>query len=274
MDYTHLIIYIIAGAFGGFMAGMLGVGGGIIFIPIIQEIIRKNALESDKAFYVLANSLAIVLVVGISGSYKQYKLKNTNLKAALITGLFAILSSILISYSLKTFELNNPKVFNYIFASILIFTAIRMYISKRKNDKKESSDIVNLPDLKKFIPAGFLAGIITAITGLGGGVVMVPYFNNVLKLPIKFSTGLSLSVIPIIAAPLLIFYMVSQPHKEVFPGLQTGYILWSSILPIIIAAGLASPLGVKAANKISSKNLFIIFISFILINLTKILFLQ
>jgi len=272
MDYSHLIIFIIAGAFGGFMAGMLGVGGGIIFIPIIQEIVRNSAAESDKAFYVLANSLAIVLVVGISGSYKQYKLKNTNIKAAFVTGAFAILSSLLMSYILKSNHLNNPKVFSYIFAGVLIFTAIRMTIARQIDKKKESSDIVNLPDLNKFIPAGFLAGIITAITGLGGGVVMVPYFNNVLKLPIKFSTGLSLTVIPIIAAPLLVFYMISHPVKEVFPGLQTGYIMWSSILPIIIAAGIASQYGVKAANKISSKTLFTIFITFISLNLIKVLF--
>jgi uncharacterized membrane protein YfcA len=48
--------------------------------------------------------------------------------------------------------------------------------------------------------------------------------------------------------------------------------MWTAVLPIIVAAGLASPLGVKVANKISSENLLRIFLAFILINLTKILF--
>jgi uncharacterized membrane protein YfcA len=124
MDYLHLIIFILAGAFGGFMAGMLGVGGGIVFIPIIQEIVRFSALEEEKAFYVLANSLAIVLVVGISGTIKQLKLKNTNIKAAMVTGAFAILSSVSLSLILKHYHINNQKMFNYIFALILIITAI------------------------------------------------------------------------------------------------------------------------------------------------------
>lgn len=271
MDYLHLIIFIIAGAFGGFMAGMLGVGGGIVFIPIIQEIVRFSALEEEKAFYVLANSLAIVLVVGISGTIKQLKLKNTNIKAALVTGAFAILSSVSLSLILKHYHINNQKMFNYIFAVILIITAVRMWMTKRNQKKKKIDDTINLPQLKAFIPAGFIAGLVTAITGLGGGVVMVPYFNKVLKLPIKFSTGLSLSVIPLIAAPLLIFYMINTPLKEVYPGAQTGYIMWMAILPITVAAGLASPLGVKVANKISNDTLLGIFLAFILINLTKIL---
>ncbi len=272
MDYQHLIIFVIAGAFGGYMAGMLGVGGGIIFIPIIQEIVRFSALENEKAFYVLANSLAIVLAVGISGTYKQFKMKNTDLKSALVTGLFAIISSITVSYLLQYFHIRNQELFNYIFAAVLMVTAVRMWVSKRKQKKLQADETLHLPSLKRFIPAGLLAGIITAITGLGGGVVMVPYFNKVLKLPIKFSTGLSLSVIPIIATPLLLFYMFNQPVKEVYPGAQTGYVMWMAILPIIIAAALASPLGVKTASKISNDTLLGIFLTFILINLTKILF--
>jgi len=272
MDYLHLSIFIIAGAFGGFMAGMLGVGGGIIFIPIIQEIVRTSALAEEKAFYVLANSLAIVLVVGISGSVKQYKLKNTDIKATLVTGVFAILSSVGVTVLLKYYDINNQQLFNYIFASILLLTALRMWVSKSKKKPGNEPEKVQLPSLKSFVPAGLLAGVVTAITGLGGGVVMVPYFNKFLKLPMKFSTGLSLSVIPIIAAPLLGYYMLSVPGKEVFPGAQTGFIMWTAVLPIIVAAGLASPLGVKVANKISSENLLRIFLAFILINLTKILF--
>lgn len=268
-NYLFFIVILAAGALGGFMAGMLGVGGGIIFIPVIQEIIKFDALQSDKAFYVLANSVTIVLVVGISGTIKQVKLKNTNLKAAAVTGLFASVTSIALTYLLKYFHFNDPKIFNYIFASILLFTAARMWYSYKF--KKEGSDLLVMPPLSKFIPAGLLAGTITAITGLGGGVVMVPYFNKVLKLPIKFATGLSLSVIPIIALPIMIFYLMGKPGKEVFPGLQTGYIMWTAILPLIITAGVASPFGVKVANKLSSKTILIIFMIFITLNLIKIL---
>lgn len=272
MDYLHLIIYIIAGAFGGFMAGMLGVGGGIVFIPIIQEIAKKTAAPEDLSFYEIANSLAIVLVVGISGSYKQYKLKNTDIKSAVFTGLFAIFSSQIVTWVLHEFELNNHNVFKTIYAVILVITGLRMWYSRKQIENESKIDEIQLPGIAALFPAGTFAGIITAITGLGGGVVMVPYFNKILKLPLKFSTGLSLSVIPIIAAPMLVTYMFKSPVKEVFPGLQTGYLMWTAIIPLIIAAGITSPLGVRVANKISSKTLLFIFMSFIAVNLLKIVF--
>ena len=266
--WPFLLIIMMAFA-GGFLAGMLGVGGGIVFVPILQEMVKHHLAESDKVPYILANSLVIVFAVGISGTIQQYKIKNTDLRASLVTGCFAVVSSLSITFLIQYYELHDPKLFAYIFASILILTAIRMVFGKEKT--KAENDTVILPDLKKFIPAGLFAGVITSLTGLGGGVVMVPYFNKILKLPLKFSTGLSLSVIPIIALPLLVFYMYKQPVIAL-KDLQTGYIVWSLVLPIIVVAMIAAPFGIKFAQKLSSKTLLGIFLTFIVLTIIKTLF--
>jgi uncharacterized membrane protein YfcA len=257
------------GFVGGFLAGMLGVGGGIVFVPIFQEMVRFHDVQSDKVPYILANSLAIVFVIGISATIKQYKLKNTNLRASLITGLFAVISSLSISFGIQYLGINDPVLFRYIFATILVITALRMLYGQSKN--KPEIEQVNMPPMGKFIPAGLFAGVVTSLTGLGGGVVMVPYFNKILKLPIKFSTGLSLSVIPLIALPLLLFYTFNKPMLAI-QHLQTGYIVWIIVLPIIIAAIIAAPYGVKFAQKLSSKTLTRIFLAFIILTLIKTLF--
>lgn len=267
IDVWLLLLMFILGFAGGFMAGMLGVGGGIIFVPFLHEIVKGYANAADRVPYVLANSLAIVCVVGISGSIKQYRLKNTDIRASLATGVSAICTSLLVSSLLKYFNVNEPKLFNYIFILILVLTAARILYGKIR--EKEEIEILRLPKLGKFIPAGLFAGVITSMTGLGGGIVMVPYFNRVLKLPIKFSTALSLSVIPIITLPLLVFYIYNKPVVEVYPGMQSGYIMWTAILPIIIAAVIAAPIGVKVAQKLSSSTLLTIFLVFIAITIVK-----
>ncbi len=259
----------LVGFVGGFLAGMLGVGGGIVFIPVFQEMVRHHASIPDKVPYILANSLMIVFAVGVTATIKQYKLKNTDLKASVMTGVFAILSSLSISFLIQHYALNDPRLFRYIFAAILVLTALRMLYSQAK--KKPEQEEVILPPLKSFIPAGLIAGVITSLTGLGGGIIMVPYFNKILKLPIKFSTGLSLSVIPIIAFPLLLFYMINKPAMAI-QDIQTGYIVWIIVLPIILAAMIAAPMGVKFAQKLSSKTLVSIFLAFILLTVVKTLF--
>jgi uncharacterized membrane protein YfcA len=276
MDFTEYSIWFFAGIIllgfaGGFLAGMLGVGGGLVFVPVFQEIVKNHQVAADQVPYVLANSLLIVFIVGISGSIKHIKIKNTNIPAAITTGLAAVFSSLLLSYILRYYHINDQKMFNYIFCAILLITGLRMWFGKAPKGSVED-ETITIPKLKNFIPAGFIAGLITAITGLGGGVILIPYFNKVLKLPIKFSTGLSLTVIPIIALPLLLFYMFNKPEMELFKGLQTGHILWPTVIPMIISAAIASPYGIKTAQKMSSNTLLIIFLIFISVNMTKILF--
>lgn len=270
MPYFEIIIFVVAGLIGGFMAGMLGVGGGIVFVPVIQQVLLVFKVGDDFVAYTLANSLAIVFFVGITGSYKQIKLKNTHLPSALVTGIGAIITSVSITFIVNYFHLDHPLAFKIIFGSILVFSATRMFLEVKKKSA-DSRDFV-MPELKKFMPAGLFAGFVTALSGLGGGIVMVPYFNKVLKLPIRFATGLSLTVIPIIALPLLVFYSWHQPTQLLYPGYQTGHLIWPVLLPITLGAMVASQFGIKVAQRMKSQTLKIVFLVFIILNLLKLIF--
>jgi uncharacterized protein len=268
-DIWHLLLILAIGFLGGFLAGMLGVGGGIVFIPLFQEMVKNHSVEADKVPYILTNSLMIVFAVGLMATIKQVKIKNTDLKASVVTGACAVLSSLSLSFLINHYNINDPLIFRYIFALILVFTAVKMLYDHLR--KKETVEKVQLPPLKKFIPAGLFAGVVTSLTGLGGGIIMVPYFNKVLKLPIKFATGLSLSVIPLIALPLLLFYTFDKPSLKLH-DIQSGHIVWPVILPILISSMIAAPLGVRFAQKLASKTLLTIFLCFILLTVIKTLF--
>jgi len=268
MEIQFIILFVLAGILGGFLAGLLGVGGGIVFVPLIHIVLDKYNITNDAVNYTLANSLAIVLVVGIFGAIKHYKNKNTHLPTAAIIGFSAILSSFTITLLINFYDFHNPKVFNGIFAFILIVTVIRMLLSLKK--KKEISELI-IPEKKKLIPAGIFTGIVTALSGLGGGIVMVPYFTNILKMPIKFATGLSVTVIPFIALPLLIYYSQGAPTQIIYTGKQMGYILFPMIIPVTIGAVIATRYGIKAAQKLSENTITVIFICFVLLTLAKVL---
>lgn len=270
MDIQIIILFLLGGILGGFLAGMLGVGGGIVFVPLIQIVLEKYQIINDTDFvnYTLANSLTIVLVIGIFGTIKHYKNKNTHIPSALIIGLSAIVVSLGITLLVKYFNLQNEKLFKGIFVTILAATALKMILGLKKT-KTETT--LNLPSKYKLIPAGIFTGFVTALSGLGGGVVMVPYFTNILKMPIKFATGLSVTVIPLIALPLLIFYSFEMPTQIIYQKYQMGYILLPLVLPIITGAVFATSFGIKTAQKLNEKTITIIFLSFVLITILKVL---
>lgn len=267
MEYIDILGFVIAGLIGGFLSGMLGVGGGLIFVPVIQQILLNHQIKEDVVAYTLANSLALVFIIGITGTIKQLKLNNTHLFSALITGLSAIVTSFSITFAMSWYKWNDLGVFNTIFAVILMVTVVRMLFSKKV--KELASAPVSVPRAINFIPAGLFAGVITAISGLGGGMVMVPYFNGVLKLPMKFSTGLSLSVIPIIALPLLIFYGLKEPLQFISFKFQTGLLIWPVIIPIAAVAVISSQFGISYSQKLNPLTIKVIFIVFVCLTLVK-----
>jgi uncharacterized protein len=270
MDYLSLLFLLGAGVFGGILSGLLGVGGGLVFIPIIQYIIQDKVAPGDIVSYTIGNSLMIIFIVGLSGFLKQRQLKNTDTKATIYTGIAAVCSSLLVTALLNIFEINDLSIFKSFFTLVLIVTIIRVLIGQFSKNK--DSEVLNLPPYKKFIPAGLFAGIITSLTGLGGGVIMVPYFNKILKLPVRFSTGLSLSVIPIIALPLIIYYMVQKPVLLVFPTFQTGFMMWAAIIPLGLSAAISARWGIILAQKMRPSIILFLFLAFSLFTLFRVLF--
>lgn len=268
MDFQLILLFFISGVIGGFLAGLLGVGGGVVFVPVIQYFIKDKVADDDFVAYTIANSLFIIFIVGVFGWYEQLKVKNTDSKTSLIVGFTAVITSLITSYLIKEFNITDKRIFNSFFTILIILTVVRMlmsYFLKQKDPEK-----VVLPSVKYLMPIGFITGAVTALTGLGGGVIMVPYFNKVLKLPIKFSTGLSLSIIPIIALPLIVFYLIIGPKEIMSGGFQTGYIMWQVVLPIGFIAAFSAKYGVKFAQKRKPQTILLIFIVFVSLTLLKV----
>lgn len=68
------LLLLLCGSVGGFLAGLLGVGGGMLFIPVINEYLSNYPLTTDELVkYTLANSIALVFMSGVSGIFRQKK---------------------------------------------------------------------------------------------------------------------------------------------------------------------------------------------------------
>lgn len=264
MDYTLIFTLLVFGAFGGFLSGLLGVGGGIIFVPILHTVLTKLGMEDPAlAKYILANSFAATFFAGAISTRKQYKLNHFYPKEILLTAIAAIPVSLLITHAIANGTWYNQRIFNIFFIILLILTLIRFLWVKPRMDEKEHK-----PALWKFPVTGLFTGLISALSGLGGGVIMIPLFTQFLKLNIKKAAAISIGVIPTMMIPVLILYGSYSAPSTGFQW-QMGYLLPSIFLPIVAGLLFAAPLGVSVGQKTSSKYLRIIFAILIFIIIIK-----
>ena len=267
LSINDFIILFLFGSFGGFMSGYLGVGGGIIYVPVLDYFLSKYFHDTELVKAVLANSLFVIMFSAAVASYKQYKLGNLFFKEILQTLLPGIVSVVILQTLINKGTWYSRDVFLYFFLFMLLFVVFKMFLSKPKAIIAESTKADNY----KYNITGAFAGIITAMSGLGGGVIMTPVFTEWMKIDIKKASAISTGVILGFAIVIGILNLNAVPQNYV-NNFQFGYILLPIALPLIIGTFLFAQMGVKTAQKSKSQTIRIIFASFASIVLLKVIY--
>ncbi len=254
MEVEFILIYLAFGILGGFLSGLLGVGGGIIFIPVFDYMFRSQGVEGEELVrFILANSFLAILFAGMFSSIKHWKMGNFHMREVLTIAIPATISGTLLSQVITSAAWYKEIYFKLVFIFVILFTLWRTWVASRKSSIKTDGEY-HTPTYG-FIGLG--TGLISAISGLGGGVVMIPLLTMLGKLDIKKASAISISVIPIMILPFLLVYALGQPtyHFEY----SFGYMQFQFILPIVAGIFLGSPFGVRMGQRMKSKNLQIVF---------------
>lgn len=273
---TNLVILIIGGCFGGFLAGLLGVGGGLIYIPLLSLLLaQQNGLSSDEIVkFTLANSFGLVFLSGVSGIYRQIKLNVYSFKNSLFIGVPGAIAATTMSYFIQHGNWYQKDKFQIVFLFFLLISISNMLFSKKEETLNQSLNQKNALFIQ--ISVGLFAGIVVSLSGLGGGIVMVPLFRWFLKKPIHEATSLSLSIVPLISIIPIVQYLsapnVPQLTQYQFQFPQTGYLVWPYFIPMALGVIFFSSFGQKTAPKVSVFWLRVIFATLSSIILVKTLY--
>ncbi len=263
MDFALILI----GSVGGLLAGIMGVGGGLIFIPVLTYLFSQQGLPTDEIVkFTLANSIALVFASGISGIFRQYRLGIYNVKNSLSVGIPGAAAAALTSYLIQQGSWYSHQRFSYVFLIFLLISISNMLFIRdprlpTHDPRLPSPDPRHpSPDPRTLKPifAGLLAGSVVSLSGLGGGIIMVPLFRMLLKMPTKSATALSLSVVPLLAILPIIQY-INQPSVPNLPLWHTQYLVWPYYLPMATGVIFFSSFGQKLATKMSAISIRVIF---------------
>lgn len=264
MEPTELLLLISCGALGGFLAGFLGVGGGIIFIPVFDYFLRLQGIEGEELVRsILANSFLCILFSGLVSSYKQYKLGNFYPKHILFMAIPAMLFAWIVTDLIAHYDWYSELYFKFFFVLLLLYTLVRSNLRRRKEQTAGVED-------NRFWKSGIIgsaAGVVSAFSGLGGGVVMIPLMNGFSRFSMKKAASISIGVIPLLAIPHLLVYAQASPDKIV--AYQLGYLHFGMAVPMVLGVLLSSGFGVSTAQRVQEKYLKLIFAILIIILIVK-----
>jgi uncharacterized membrane protein YfcA len=248
---TEASILIIAGSLVGTLSGLLGIGGGLIIVPLLAYVlIHFHQVTFDQAMLMaIATSLASIIFTGGVSSFFHTKRNNMNWSIAThyIPGVF--LGSLAMAFSIPHLNIA------FIKHAFIIYTFLAAY-EIFKSPKIKSS--VQLPSMIFANLYGFTIGSTSTIIGIGGGTMFVPYFIYH-KVNPRLAVGLSSSLGIFIGLGASFGFITNGLYLSQLPQFSLGYIYLPGLIFLTTSSLIFVRLATKWIHQISISSLKKIF---------------
>ena len=257
-------IFIVSGLFAGFLAGLLGIGGGFVVVPVLLLVLPQVGIPVELTpHYAIGTSLLCICVTSIASSRAHHK------KQAVDWQLFRLIFPGLILGALTGASLASVlsgRLLVVIFVIGAVLTAIYL-LSGHKPDVQASQS--RWP----FFTYGIFTGCIASLIGIGGGSIITPYLVYKGKSMVK-SVGTAAAT----AFPVAIFgslgYCVAGLKQNNDIVYSLGYLYFPAFVGIVIFSSLSAPWGARLAHFLSEKRLKQVFAAFLFFTSAQILYSQ
>ncbi len=258
---THGLMLAAAGILAGFLAGLLGIGGGIITIPVLFFVFGELDTPVEwKMHAAIGTSLAIIIATNISSVRAHHKKGGVKWPLAKAWAPAVVVGTVAGSYfatTLKTIELV------YTFATIAGLLAIKMMLPF---DNWKLGTALPTGFFKHLNPV--IIGFFSAIMGIGGGSFSVPYMT-LFSVPIHTAVGTASLLGLFISVTGALGFILTGTAIAVLPVGFVGFIHWPSALIVSLTAVLMAPVGARVAHMLPKAALSLVFGIFLLIAIAR-----
>lgn len=247
---TLMMIQMIAlllaiGAVAGFLSGLLGVGGGILFVPALFFCLSALGVGSEHAMHVaVGSSLSIICITGASSAFAHWRrgsVDTDHVKLWLVPCAVASVTGALFAGFVHS------GILRVVFASVAMLLCLHMLFSHQP--KTPEACLIVPKRVQKAVMA--VIGMLSSLIGVGGGTMTVP-FMHLMGFPMPRAAGTGVAMGMIIAIPSALVYMVTGLfHLDELPPYSAGYVNGLAVGIIAPVSVLMAPFGVQAAHSLS-----------------------
>jgi uncharacterized protein len=234
-----IAIYALTGVFAGVIGGMLGLGGGIIIVPVLHFLFVQQGFSTSIIMHLaVTTSLATIIVTSLSATYTHHK------KSAVLWPVVNHLSpGILIGAALGALVADSlsSNTLRIVFGVFEILVAIQIGFELKPKAKTK------LPETPGLVSSGVGIGLLSTLLGIGGGSLTVPFLlwcnvNIRNAVAVSSAAGFPIAVAGTIALVIAGWDNVSVPENSF------SYLYWPAALIIIAMTIFFAPLGARLAH--------------------------
>ena len=246
----------------GFMAGLFGIGGGLITVPVLFYIFNSIGLDQSIIMHLaVGTSFAIIIPTSISSVITHMKYKAVDFNVVKTFGIFVVSGVILGTIFAANLKTSGLILF---FSIMTMIFSIFFLISKEKQNPVKKK--INL--LIKFL-SGFTSGFLSAPMGIGGGIINTPILK-MFGYPINVAIGCSAAFGFLISLVGAFGFIISGKYLNIEAPLSFGFVNVPAFLIFVPITTLMAKIGAKTVHKFNKKiigKLFGIFLLFVSLRL-------
>ena len=246
------VILFFTGILAGIESGAFGVGGGSLMTPVQFWLYTAGGMDSTLAIRVaFGTSLAVIIPTMVSGALAHHKRGAVDWKAALSMGVAAIFGGITGGVGASYLPGSVLRIF---FAIFILIMAARMIWQIRSPTTCEPRGSLVL-----YLIIGFFIGVLSGLTGLGGGALLVPVLVILLGYPIHRAVGTSSACLIFSSLGAVTAYIYTGWGVAGLPPYSLGYVDLLTFALLAVTTIPAARIGVRFAHSCSGRNLQILF---------------
>ncbi len=239
----YLVLALVAlGTASGFLAGLLGIGGGMVMVPFITIIMSRQGVSSDLAIKMaLATSMAAIIFTSVSSVRAHHKRKAVRWDLVRVLSVGIVIGAAIAS--LGIFNALQGRSLALLFALFVGFSATQLFIDRKPKPNR------SLPGPIGLVTAGTVIGMVSGLVAAGGAFMSIP-FMIWCNVPVIQAVATSAALGFPIAVANVLGYSASGLLLTGLPPYSFGYI-WLPALAIIAACStMTAPLGASAAHQL------------------------